>query len=188
MSSALTYKIARYPEHGVNFKWSFSQNLPCTYPLWREIGESCTNDIKKSLSVTLEPLICGNIWPVKCEVSECYCMRSAGCASKSSPGKFLFWAPIFPRCQKILSLQKQWEALRKMKAWVGMETTLCFMLRSVFLLQSIAGCLDCTRKESKNAFFILETTWNYHIRTVAFHVPYVPQFDFLCGTILIMIF
>lgn len=52
------------------------------------------------------------------------------------------------------------------------------VLRNVFPLENMAGCLDYTRKESKNDFFILETKWNYQIRTVAFYILYVSQFDF----------
>lgn len=40
---------------------------------------------------------------------------------KALQGSFYFEFPIFPRYQKILSLQKQWEAIRRMKAWVGMQ-------------------------------------------------------------------
>lgn len=40
---------------------------------------------------------------------------------KALQGSFYFEFPIFPRYQKILSLQKQWEALRRMKAWVRMQ-------------------------------------------------------------------
>lgn len=44
---------------------------------------------------------------------------------KALQGSFYFERPIFPRCQKLLSLQKHWEALRRMKAWVGMKPHHC---------------------------------------------------------------
>lgn len=98
---------------------------------------------------------------------------------KALQWSFYFEFPIFPRYQKILSLQKQWEALRRMKAWVGMQPHHILLSKMCSHWKALQDVWTAARRRRVSVtFFILETKWNYHMRIVAFSMPCVPQFDF----------